>query len=187
MLSRAKPLFSSFLITLFCLLLAACSSADRRTGPSVDEPTPIPTPVAAAKTTYTVELGKVTYEQTVTGRVVPLVEAPLAFPIDGVVKEVFFERDDTVQAGDVIAEVDTAPVEEELIVAEAQLAISQTRLKTTQKQLVIERQRAELDVTLAQLELDLDISEAGSSTSHRAQYQIHRFTLLLQLPQLDLQ
>ncbi len=172
---------------LAIFLLAACSSADRRTGPSVDEPTPIPTPVAAAKTTYTVELGKVTYEQTVTGRVVPLVEASIAFPIDGVVKEVFFERDDTVQAGDVIAELDTAPLEEELLLAQAQLAISQTRLSTLETQMVIDRQRAEIAVTLAQLDLDFAISQAGSFPTPQAQYQVDRLTVLLQLAQLDLQ
>lgn len=187
MLSVLKKPSYLLLITLYCLLLAACASPDRRTGPAVDEPTPIPTPVAAAKTTYTVERGDVVYEQTVSGRVVPLVEAPLVFPMDGVVKEVFFEREDLVQAGEIIAELDTAPLEEELLLAQAQLAIAQTRLTTTQTQLGIDRRRAELAVTLAQLDLDFAVSQAGGFPSPQQQYQIDRLTVLLELAQLDFQ
>ncbi|NUM47652.1 MAG: HlyD family efflux transporter periplasmic adaptor subunit [Anaerolineales bacterium] len=187
MISRPKLLLYSFLIPLTVFLLSACASPDRRTGPAVDEPTPIPTPVAAAKTTYTVARGDVVYEQTISGRVVPLVEAPLNFPIDGIVKEVFFEREDTVQAGEIIAILDTTPLEEELLMAQAQLAIAQSRLTTTQTQVEIDRRRAELAVTLAQLDLDFAISQAGGFPTPQQQYQLDRLTVLLELAQLDFQ
>ncbi|GAB4580180.1 MAG: hypothetical protein Fur0022_29190 [Anaerolineales bacterium] len=187
MLSRPNKLSYTLLFALYCLLLPACASPDRRTGPAADEPTPIPTPVAAAKTTYIVERGDVVYEQTISGRVVPLVEAPLAFPIEGVVKEVFFEREETVQAGEIIAVLDTAPLEEELLMAQAHLAIAQTRLNTTQTQVEIDRRRAELAVRLAQLDLDFAISQAGGFPTPQQQYQIDRLTILLELAQLDFQ
>ena len=186
--SFPKNKLSKFIFSFFTafILLASCTSAqDRRTG-SADEPTPIPTPIAAAKTTYIVERGDVIYEQSVSGRVVPLVDAPLSFPISGVVKEVFFEREETVAAGDVIAVLDTAPLEEELLLAQAALAIAQTRLETVETQLQIDRQRAELNVALAQLDLDFAQAQAGANPAPQQQYQLDRLTILVSLAQLEL-
>ena len=183
-----RTLFLPLLVALFTLV-AGCSSlnpaAGRRTGPA-DEPTPIPTAVVAAKPTYVVERGDVIYEQTVNGRVVPLVDAPLSFSISGVVREVYFERNSTVQAGDVIATLDTTPLEEELIQAQAALDIAQTRLRTTETQLAIDQQRMELNISLAQLDLNFARAQAGDFPTLQQQYQIDRLTILLSLAQLEL-
>jgi hypothetical protein len=73
------------ILLILCIFLTACSladSRDRRTG-SLDEPTPIPTSVAAARPTYTVEQGTVTFTLDFSGRIVPVIEQTRSFSRNG--------------------------------------------------------------------------------------------------------
>ena len=153
---------------ILVLFLAGCGSSvngrDRRTG-NTGEPTPIPTAVVAARPTYEVARGEVIYDTQFPGRVAPTVEQALAFTQDGVVKEVYVRAGQQVQAGDLLAELDTADWEAQLVLAQAALDIAQAQLDASQREIAQTRQEAELRRDLAQLDLDYAVAQAGDTPS----------------------
>jgi len=175
----------SLLILLVMLTACANSSRDRRSSPG-DEPTPIPTAVTPTKPIYTVEKGQVVYQLEFSGRIAPVVEQALAFSIDGTISQVHVRREDTVQGGELIAELDTSGLEADLVLAQSALDIAQTRLDTVVTEKVSARRRAELRRDLAQLDLDYARTQAGDEPTAEQQYQIDRLSLELELAQLDL-
>ncbi len=190
--SRKKVRRTSLQNRLLLLLLGTmflsvgCLAGGQRERRSADlaEPTPIPTAVTAARPTYEVAKGTVTFTLEFTGRVVPAVAEPLAFPRDGQVATVYLDAGDAVQAGDVIADLDNSALEAELILAQSALTVAEGQLALSQQQIAQERQAAELARDLARLDLDFAVQEAGSSPTAEAQYQIDRLSLLLALAQL---
>jgi multidrug efflux pump subunit AcrA (membrane-fusion protein) len=180
-----RPLIVTLLF--LAVLLAACSTSadgrDRRgTG---TEPTPIPTAAAALRPTYTVARGAVATDLTFNGRVAPSLEQPLSFAANGVVGQVYAQRGDTVAAGDLIAELDTADLEAQLVLAQSALAIVEERLAAVQRENELTRVRAETRRDLAQLDLDFALAQGGAAPTAAQQYEIDRLTLLLRLAQLD--
>lgn len=160
---------------------------NRQTANAGEEPTPIPTAVAVSKPTYTVGRGDVVYEQVLSGRVVPAYDASLSFALSGVVAEVYVGRNDFVEAGDVIAVLETLPLQEALLAAQSGYDIAAARLESFEAVIAVDRRRAELNVQLAQLDLDFARSQAGSTPSSQAAYQIGRLEIQLELAQLALQ
>ena len=175
------------LFLLICLLFSVgCLSSnpeDRRTA-DLAEPTPIPTAVTAARPTYEVSQGTVTFTIDFSGRVVPMVEEDLIFSRDGIVKTVYVGSGDEVKAGNLIADLDTAGWEAELVLAQAALDVAEGLLANSQQQIAQERQAAELERDLAQLDLDYAVQTAGDNPTAEEQYQIDRLTLLLAVAQL---
>lgn len=98
-------------LTLTALLLAACAPAA----------TPTPDTDAA------IQAGPLVISAT--GEVLPAREATLSFQTSGVVYNVTVEIGDEVQEGDVIAQVDSAILEAELVRAEAAVAVVQANLE----------------------------------------------------------
>lgn len=179
-----------FLALLFLvILLSSCAlpAGGRRSSSNLaEEPTPIPTTAAATKPTYTVERGRVTRELRFSGRVAPVVEQALAFPMDGVVKTVSVRRGDSVETGDLIAELDSRALEDELALAQTALDIAETRLENTKSELRRDRRRAELAVAIAQLDLDHARAKAGENPTPDQQYQLDRLALQLEQAKVDL-
>lgn len=175
-------------ILVFLLVLAACSSQPTRQAPnnSSAQPTLVPTAVPSARTTYNVERGDVIYDVSLAGRISPVIEEPLAFPIDGVVEEVTARREAEVEAGEVLAKLDTQDIEEELLLAQQALTIAESRLENTQAQRQRNRRRAEIRAEIAQLNLDQAVIQAGETPSDNEQFQIDKLALQLELAQLDL-
>lgn len=175
-------------ITLFALilLLTACAapSRDRRDAANSAEPTPIPTAVVPNKPSYTVERGDVVYAANYNGRVSPSSETSLAFPLSGQVAELFVERGETVLEGVEIARLDTTELERELALAQAALEVAQAQLTAVETTNAAQRQRAELSLALAQLDLDFATQQAGESPTPEQAYQIGRLTILRDLAQL---
>ena len=174
-------------IVIFALLLTACGTQPTRQTPANNnaEPTLVPTAVPSARTTYSVKRGDVIYDITMSGRLSPIIEETLSFPIDGVVADVNAKRGDLVEAGEVLAKLDTRDTEEELLLAQQALTIAQTRLETTQAQRQRDRRRAEIRANIAQIDLDQAIAQAGESPTPDEQFQIDRLALHLELVQLD--
>ncbi len=134
------------------LLLAAC--APGATPPLPPTPTPLPTPIVPAKPIYTVQRGEVVDSLTFTGRVSPVREAELYFRSDGRVLQVYVARGDSVQAGDLLAELDAAALHRQLAQAELALATAQTDLESAEAQRAYELARAKLNLALEQIALD---------------------------------
>lgn len=170
--------------TLFLSVGCLAGGQRERRAADLAEPTPIPTAVTAARPTYEVAKGTVTFTLEFTGRVVPAVAEPLAFPRDGQVATIYLDSGDAVQAGDVIADLDNTALEAELTLAQSALTVAEGQLALSQQQIAQERQAAELARDLAQLDLDFAVQDAGSSPTAAEQYQIDRLTLLLALAQL---
>ncbi len=182
------------LLTAHCLLLTifflffltgcAAPSRDRRDAASSAEPTPIPTAVVPNKPTYTVQRGDVVYAGSFNGRINPTNEISLAFAQGGQVAEVLVERGETVLAGVPIARLDTAELERELALAQSALAVAQAQLTAVQTTNAAQQNRAELNLALAQLDLDFATQQAGENPTPEQTYQMGRLTILRDLAQL---
>ena len=185
---KNKQRITLYTLVMLTLLLAACSTQPTRQAPSSNnaEPTLVPTAVPSARTTYTVERGDVIYDASFPGRISPVIEEALSFPIDGVVAEVMARREDQVEAGEVLAVLDTQDIEEELLRAQQTLAIAQARLETTQSQRQRDRRRAEIRAEIAQLNFDQLIAQIGENPTQTEQIQIDKEALQLELARLDL-
>ncbi len=171
------------------VLLAACGTQPARKAPASNnaEPTLVPTAVPSARTTYNVERGDVIYDVTLSGRISPVIEESLAFPIDGVVEEVMARRETEVEAGEVLAKLNTQGIEEELLLAQQALTITESRLENTQSLRQRNRRRAEIHAEIAQLNLEQAILQAGEVPSEDDQFHIDKLALQLELALLDLE
>lgn len=110
-----KTLLLSILAILAVLSVAACTS----------QPTPVkPTPTASANARGVVASERIIAE----GRVTPVKNATLAFQSSGIVKEVNAAAGDRVDAGKVLAQLDTKQLELQLAQAEANVATAQAKL-----------------------------------------------------------
>jgi multidrug efflux pump subunit AcrA (membrane-fusion protein) len=134
---------------LLALLLATCTPGT--TAVAAPTPTPLPTAVVPEKPTYTVQRGEVVDSLTFTGRVSPIEEAELYFRTDGRVLQVYVQRGDAVQAGDVLAELDVSALRRQLAQAELALAAAETDLQSAEAQRAYELARARLNLELEQI------------------------------------
>ena len=135
---------------LFVVLIAAgCQTAQEQA-----TPTPIPTPIVAEKSLYTVGRGTVQRIQEFNARISPVVEVELFFESNGYVDKVFFERNDLVSAGDVIAELKQEASTNQL--AQAVVSLEQADLRLEQAKEANERQLAESKINLEIKKLKLD-------------------------------
>lgn len=144
----------------FCLvfLLVGCSflPENRTQQIASDEdatPTPIPTRVVARKPTYTVKLGEIVDELTFSGRIAAVKQEDLFFRSGGRIRAVFFKRDDMVEKGDIIAELEIDNLERELISANLDLERAQVRLDSAIRELGYQQQSAQASLEIAQLQL----------------------------------
>ncbi|MCY4537420.1 MAG: biotin/lipoyl-binding protein [Chloroflexi bacterium] len=147
------------------LLTGCASQATFGDAITQGEPTPIPTPVVPSKPVYQVERGKIVYERRFFGRIAPVITEEIAFEIDGRVLEVLVERGATVNAGDVLARLDTRTMESQLLNAEEELAIAQSIFESADSQVRYDSQRARLNLEIAQLRLDYAIEQAADPPS----------------------
>jgi len=155
--------------------------------PGDSEPPPIPTVLAAAKPTFVVQRGDVTARIALNGRIAPVVEENLAFPLDGQVGQVLVAAGDAVAAGDVLAMLDTAQLEQDRLVAESELNIARARLAARQAEIGRALHRAELRRDMALLDYDFAVAQAGAAPSAAARHEIDRLRLALELAQLDVE
>ncbi len=123
-----KRFFLMLLITL-SLGVVACNGNQTTSLSGAPTPTPLPTPVVPEKPVYTVEKGTVVRALEFNGRVSPVVEAQLAFGREGTVKTVYYAQGDTVEAGDVLAELDITELEKDVLDAEIALQTAEYNLE----------------------------------------------------------
>src|SRR4030042_6303814 len=98
----------------------ACSSATS-SGSNEPTPTPIPPPPIPEKPVYTVKRGTVIESLSFPGRVAPSVEKELYFREKGRVKRVYAQRDDMVEEGTLLAELENDDLVRQLAQAEIEL------------------------------------------------------------------
>ena len=174
-----------FLLMLGLFALTGCASqATFGDAITQGEPTAIPTPVVPSKPVYQVERGKIVYERRFFGRITPLVTEEIAFEIDGRLLEVFVEAGADVVEGDILARLNTAGLESQLLDAEEELAIATSILESADSKARFDSQRAALTLEMAQLKLDHAAAQAGASPSADDTLQINLLTLERNLAQV---
>jgi RND family efflux transporter MFP subunit len=145
-----RPTKSLVLILLTLITVVGCSS-----GPSQSQedatPTPIPTPIVPTKPTYEVQRGEIVKISEFTGRVSPVIEEELFFRTSGYVGTVYVKRDDWVEAGDVLAELEVTDLKNQLAQAEASLesAISNNEQRTVEAEASLQAAELNLAITKA--------------------------------------
>lgn len=135
-----------------CALLPATRTERVASGEDAT-PTPIPTPIVPTTPTYTVERGEIVDELEFSGRITAVVEEDLFFSTDGRVRNLYFQREDMVKEGDVIADLEIDDLERELVSAELELERAQSRLDSALKDLDFNRREAQVQLDIAEIEL----------------------------------
>ena len=155
-----------FSLLLAMLALGGCASqATFGDAITQGEPTAIPTPVVPSKPVYQVESGTITYERRFFGRISPVVTQAFGFLIDGRVLETLVDAGADVEAGDVLARLDTRVLENQLLSAEEELAIATSIYESADSKVRYDSQRAALNLQKAQLLLDHAIENAANPIS----------------------
>ncbi len=134
---------------LFGLILSGCNN------PTTDTVAPTSTPIPTARVprqpTYTVSRGLVTKELNFLSRIQPIEDEQLAFEVDGRVSKTFFKSGDGVQAGAVLAELDTSDLKNQIQQGEVEYSTSQLVLSRTLSTFTETLQFAQVDLSIAQL------------------------------------
>jgi multidrug efflux pump subunit AcrA (membrane-fusion protein) len=112
-------------------------------------PTPIPTPLVPEQPTFVVQRGDPTNKIEFTGRISAVDEQTLFFKSVCYVKEVYVDRDDVVQAGDLLAELEMEEPLKPLAQAEVPLNSVQFRLEEAEKSQEPQVAQAELEMATA--------------------------------------
>lgn len=118
----------------------------------------------AAYRTATVELGDVTQVVSATGTVSGLDTGSAAFGVSGIVDEVEVEPGDIVEAGDVLARMDTATLDAAVTAAEATLAKAKADLEDAENALADAQEAADEGEEAAETEEDPEESDPGSGS-----------------------
>lgn len=177
-----------FLLLAGILMLQGCvSQAEFGDAITEGEPTPIPTSIIPTRPIYDVQGGNIIDERTYFGRISAVSNVELIFAIDGLIEETFFVAGEDVQAGDVIATIDTSPLEDQGIDAEESLAVAQSLLSTAENHIDFAKQEAELQIDLAQIFLDFASIQAQDSPSPEADLLIRQREIELDLAELTLE
>ena len=113
--TRTVAVLLAILITVTSCTRAAPQNKEEAT------PTPIPTPIIPVKPTYQVQRGEVVKSIQFTGRIAPVVEEELFFRTSGYVGTVYVKRNQQVKAGDLLAELETTDLQNQLAQARAEL------------------------------------------------------------------
>ena len=167
-MSKVYKCAHSVLLICSIWLIAGCGRADVT-------PTPVPAEPAsgAIDTTYVVQRGSVVKTIELNGRVVSMDEMSLHFKAVGYVKEVHVKQGDLVQVGDLLAELETDDLLNQIAQAEVNL--------DSAKRLLSKAEDA-LKHQIALAELDLSIAKATASQAQEANvHAIKQAELALQL------
>lgn len=156
---RLVTLFLTLMFAGLMLGLGACASGGTSGGGGGDAeatPTPIPTSIVPSNPTYVVERGDVIRELQFSGRVAPVLEEELFFRTGGYVDEVYVRRNDEVQEGDLLAELEVTDLKNQITQKEAELQAVQ---------LDYERRVTEASNNVRAAELQLAKLQASNSQS----------------------
>ena len=135
-------------VLLLMVLVAGCGPND------MDPSAPAPTSsVATDNTTYVVQRGTVTRKLEFTGRIVPVAEVPLFFKTAGYVKEVHAQQGDQVKAGDLLAELETDELQEQIALTDLDVEIAQASLNQAEEANEYALAQAEMALEVVQTQL----------------------------------
>lgn len=156
------------------MLLAACAPNQQ----VVPTPTAIPTALVPRQPTYNVERGEVVRKVEFLARIQAVEDQPLAFEVEGRISKVNFRVEADVKQGDVLAELDTSDLKNQIETARVEFLTAQNVLSKTTATVTETQQAAQLDVEVAELRLaqaqakdfgpGLDLAQAEIARAERA-------------------
>jgi multidrug efflux pump subunit AcrA (membrane-fusion protein) len=117
---------------------------------------------------------------------VPAAETADSFPLDGLVAAVYFEGGDSVQEGDLLAELDTSSYLSERQLAQTALDVARAQVAAIEAQQENSRRRAEIALQQVQIRLDFARAQASDFPTAQQQMAIDLLELDVELAQLAL-
>jgi multidrug efflux pump subunit AcrA (membrane-fusion protein) len=156
-ISRLIVLYLILLIISGCALLPGSEGRERGQSLTIQQgptPTPVPTPIVPTKPTYKVERGDVIEMEKFSGRIAPVEEAELFFRANGWVRNIYVERDDFVEAGQILADLEIDDLERDLESKNLDLERVQSVLDAAEQDIVNDIRRAEVAQEIAELRLE---------------------------------
>ncbi|MFK7803556.1 MAG: efflux RND transporter periplasmic adaptor subunit [Anaerolineae bacterium] len=177
-----------FLPILLVLTITACGyapvTAPRRFNPAT-EPTLVPTSEAVAKPIYTIEQGLVTERLTFEARVSPRFETTVLSPLSGTILDLDVSEGDFVAAGDRLARYDFSPLEAEIAALQKEIFEKQGLLDAEAAKLAADVERAQIELDIALLDLELAEQKALPEPTVDETKQIELLALKATLAQND--
>lgn len=181
-----------FLLTLIfvagCALLPGSEGRDRGQSLTIQQgptPTPVPTPIVPTKPTYQVERGDVIELEKFSGRIAPVEEAELFFRTGGWVRNVYVKRDDFVEAGQVLADLEIDDLERDLESRHLDLERVQSVLDDAEQNLANNIRRAEVDKEIVELRLEQVRTKDLSPRQQQAAAELEKAHIALKQAQED--
>ncbi|MBN1217308.1 MAG: efflux RND transporter periplasmic adaptor subunit [Anaerolineae bacterium] len=176
------------IVLLWLLAITGCSLLPQNSrsqtmvqlGPT---PTPIPTPIVPTKPIYEVQVGEVVEKIKFSGRVAPVQEVELFFRTDGWIRNVFVERDDFVEKGQILADLEIEDLEKELASKFLELERAQSTLAEAERNLANEIRRAEVEHQIAQIKLESAQSQDLTPRQEQAAADLEKIQINLQQAQ----
>lgn len=166
-----------YVVGVFALLLALTGCQSGRSA----EPTPtfIPTPIVPASPEYVAQRGEVVRELEFTGRVTPVKTETLYFEIDGRVRQVYVTRNQWVEEGTIIAELDSEDLLNQLELAQLSLQTAQNALEAAVRDYEQSRSLAEINLRTAELQLAMAVAQDTEPDVTLAQINLEQATAAL--------
>lgn len=165
-----KRRFQSLTVVWLLLLAALQGACERLPGDVLVTPTPIPTPVPIPKAVHPVERADIVDSVTLLGLVDSRRRENLSFRIAGRLNRFHVRPGDSVEAGQLLAELDVGFLPHELAKAEKQLEIARLRLEAAEgtKTLAV----ADAQATLRLDRLELEQARAGAQEEEVARREL---------------
>ena len=174
----------AFALVISALLASGCGAPGR----AAPTPTPWPTPIVSAKSTYTAQRGTVEQRFLLNGQVVPVVSDALYFTVDGKLASLNVTEGTEVKQGDIVAELDTTTLKDQLL--QAQISLEQAQDQNSQQgssqQYAVQRAQDNLrlqQITLERLQRSAQV--VNPVQKDQAQKQLERARLNLQRAQAE--
>lgn len=172
---RNRLLLNAIIVSM--LILTGCSGGLTR--PVTPTPIPLPGPATGStqSATHLVERSDITAAISYSGRIALSSEEDVFFRRSGRITKVHVRDGDFVEAGTLIAELNTDVLEIDLQLAENALTIAQYRLREANESLGLTQRKTLIDLEIAQIRLDAAKAELTQEDSDRGQLQILERTL----------
>lgn len=159
---------------LIFFVWAALSAACGTNPQPLPTPTAIPTAVVPRQPTYTVQRGEIERKIEFLARIQAIEDQPLAFEVEGRIAQVNVGIGDDVKQGDVLAELDTSDLKNQIEQARVELLTAQMVLSRTLVNYTETLQLAQLDLDVAQLRLAQARARSFGPAIELAQAEIAR-------------
>jgi multidrug efflux pump subunit AcrA (membrane-fusion protein) len=191
-MTKRFTIFTILLLTLLfvagCALLPGGEGRERGQSLTVQQgptPTPVPTPIVPTKPTYNVERGDVIELEKFTGRIAPVKEVELFFRTSGWIRNVFVERDNFVEEGQVLADLEIDDLERDLLSRNLDLERVQSVLDEAEQDLANDIRRAEVDKEIVELRLEKARAQDLSPKQQQAAADLEKTLIQLKQAQED--